>query len=256
MANCRSVHRRRAGYTDVLQRMMLATLAFTLASAVASPSPRSISLGADGSRISVLTSRVLRLEIGEHEDQPTITFPQRESQPVPSYTHTLTADSLTLKTAEVELRLAVPVSHADLGCHRLNVTLALTPGAAPTVVCPGTATGRAPTDPAFPGVVMDQWTDLVLATDSGNLNGSVDTTDCYCGPDCCFGVLQSRMQKGLLSRDGFSVVDDSSTALWDGDASWDWRKPRPTGGKDLYMFLHGRNYRAALQDFVALAGPT
>ena len=95
----------------------------------------------------------------------------------------------------------------------------------------------------------------VSCRSDSNLNGSVDTTDCCkrrstlsnlptchlfgcaippphpaphidCGPDCCYGVLQSRMQKGLLSRDGFSVVDDTDTALWDGDKSWDWRKPR------------------------------
>ena len=62
---------------------------------------------------------------------------------------------------------------------------------------------REPLAPAHQGVVMDTWTDIVLGS-AGNLNGSVDTTDCYCGADCCYGVLQSRMQFGLLSRDGFS----------------------------------------------------
>ena len=52
---------------------------------------------------------------------------------------------------------------------------------------------------------MDSWTDIVLGSEA-NLNGSVDTTDCYCGADCCYHVLQSRMQKGLLSRDGFAAA--------------------------------------------------
>ena len=126
------------------------------------PPPRSLSLGKDGSRLSVLTSRVLRLELGGSTDSPTITFPQRDSQAVPSYTHTLTAAALTLRTPDVELRLALPVDAADLGCARFNVTLKVAAGAPATVVCPGRATGRVPTDPAHPGVLMDQWTDILL----------------------------------------------------------------------------------------------
>lgn len=229
-----------------------------LPGAIVAAPPRSIALPG-GSRLSVLTSRVVRLELGSTEDAPTITFPRRESPPVPSYTHTLTSTLLTLKTADVELQLALPVPSKVLGCAEFNVTLSLTKGSVPTVVCPGTATGRVPLDPAYPGVVMDSWTDIILGSDSGNLNGSVDTTDCYVGADGCYGVLQSRMQKGLLSRDGFSVVDDSGTALWDGATTgWEWRKQRalPVGGKDLYFFLHGHDYRGALQDFVSIAGPT
>lgn len=189
--------------------------------------PRSIVLAGGSGRISVLTSRVVRLEIGGILDAPTITFPQRESQPVPSYTHTMSASGLVLKTADITLKLALPVTPAQqLTCNLFNVSLKLTPSSPAKTVCPGLATGRVPTDPAHPGVVTDEWTDLLLGTDSGNLNGSVDTTDCYCGADCCYGVLQSRMQKGLLSRDGFSVVDDSATALWDGDQQWNWRAPR------------------------------
>lgn len=189
--------------------------------------PRSIALPGGGGRISVLTSRVVRLEIGGILDAPTITFPQRESQPVPSYTHTMSASGLVLKTADITLKLALPVRPTQqLTCELFNVSLKLTPSSPAKTVCPGLATGRVPTDPAHPGVVMDEWTDLLLGTDTGNLNGSVDTTDCYCGADCCYGVLQSRMQKGLLSRDGFSIVDDSATALWDGDKQWNWRAPR------------------------------
>lgn len=182
---------------------------------------------------------------------------------MPSYTHTLTGSLLVLKTAGLELALALPVSASDLGCDRMNITLAASPAEAnPSVVCPGLATGRTPSDPAHPGVLMDTWTDIVLGP-PGNLNGSVDTTDCYCGGLCCYGVLQSRMQKGLLSREGFSVVDDSGTALWDdadppgpGSDSWRWRKPRPkapAGAKDLYVrsFAFPRLNRLAAQPLLA-----
>ncbi len=203
------------------------TAASQITPPVPAPPARSIALAGGGGRISVLTSRVVRLEIGGILDAPTITFPQRESQPVPSYTHEMSASGLVLKTADITLKLALPVKPAQqLTCELFNVSLKLTPSSPAKTVCPGLATGRVPTDPAHPGVVMDEWTDLLLGTDTGNLNGSVDSTDCYCGADCCYGVLQSRMQKGLLSRDGFSIVDDSATALWDGDKQWNWRVPR------------------------------
>jgi len=78
--------------------------------------------------------------------------------------------------------IAVPVSVYSLGCDRLNVTLLseTSPALSGVVLCPGVAKSRVPTDPAHPGTVMDSWTDIVLG-DSLNLNGSVDTTDCYCG---------------------------------------------------------------------------
>ena len=234
--------------------LALGLLAAASTAAFSTP-PRSIPLGG-GSRLSVLTSRVVRLELGGTEDGPTITFPHREAVSVPTYSHTLTAGSLTLSTADVELRLALPVSASSLGCDQFNVTLKLT-GGGDHVVCPGTATGRIPLDPKHPGVLMDSWTDIVLGSEA-NLNGSVDTTDCYCGADCCYHVHQSRMQKGLLSRDGFSAVDDSTTALWDTDQEWEWRKPRAAaaGTRDLYFFLHGHDFRGALADFVSLAGRT
>lgn len=95
--------------------------------------------------------------------------------------------SVTVRTDRVELIVAVPVSVDALGCDRLNVTLLdndLPTDLAEAVLCPGVASRRVPTDAAHPGVVMDTWTDIVLG-DALNLNGSVDTTDCYCGAGEC-----------------------------------------------------------------------
>jgi alpha-glucosidase (family GH31 glycosyl hydrolase) len=263
--------------TAAVMLLLLLELGMLLGVACASPPPppplRSVTLG-EGARLSVLSSRVLRLEVGGSTDEPTITFPHRDALPVSAYTLTRTATLLTLATAEVELRLALPLSATALGCERLNATFvgaSAGPSLRGRTVCPGEARGRVPTDPAHPGVVMDSWTDILRDTD-GNLNGSVDTTDCYCGAACCYGVLQSRMQPGLLSRAGVGVVDDSATALWDnsfassaapeapGEAGWQWRRPRPAAAAaqqlDLYFFLHGHDYRGALRDFVSLAGRT
>ena len=90
---------------------------------------------------------------------------------------------------------------------------------------------------------------------AGNLNGSVDTLDCYVMAEDCISVYEGRMQKGLVSREGWAVVDDSGTALWDGDADWEWRAERPAdAGQDLYLLGFGHAYKDALAEFTALAG--
>jgi len=97
---------------------------------------------------------------------------------------------------------------------------------------------------------------------SANLNGSFSTTDCYIGKDDCIGIYEDRMNtsfaKGLLSRDGWHVVDDSASALFDGgiDKEWPWRIERdPTKAKDWYFFGYGYGkYRETINAFTAISG--
>jgi alpha-glucosidase (family GH31 glycosyl hydrolase) len=59
------------------------------------------------------------------------------------------------------------------------------------------------------------------------------------------------LEPGLLSRQGFTVLDDrSSLALTDEG----WVEPRPEGVIDLYFFGYGRDYKACLKDFFRLSG--
>ena len=81
-------------------------------------------------------------------------------------------------------------------------------------------------------------------------------------PFICFGTISrshrynSRMQLGLLSRTGWTVVNDSGTALFDGSSDWLWRIERMAdSGLDLYLFASGNNYISALGNFTALSGP-
>jgi hypothetical protein len=46
---------------------------------------------------------------------------------------------------------------ALVDCAHLNMTVKATG----TVACIGEAQGRVPIDPAYPGVVMDEWTDII-----------------------------------------------------------------------------------------------
>ncbi len=79
---------------------------------------------------------------------------------------------------------------------------------------------------------------------TGNLRGTARTLDMVDG--------RTPLDDGLLSRHGITVVDDSTSLLFD-DAGM--LHPRTPGTTDLYVFAHGRDYRAALDDFHALTGP-
>ena len=117
-------------------------------------------------------------------------------------------------------------------------------------VLPSSVPGYDPT----PGAKLDTWQDITRGP-VGNLNGSLDTMDCYVMAEACIGVYQGRMQKGLFSREGWAVVDDSATALWDGDPSWEWRTERvEASGRDLYFLGFGHDYRGGMQEFTAISG--
>ena len=56
---------------------------------------------------------------------------------------------------------------------------------------------------------------------------------------------------GVVSRTGIAVLDDSTSFLLeDGRAV-----PRPEGSVDLYVFVRGHDYRAAVRDLYAVSGP-
>jgi alpha-glucosidase (family GH31 glycosyl hydrolase) len=57
--------------------------------------------------------------------------------------------------------------------------------------------------------------------------------------------------EGILSRDGWYLLDDSTSLLFTGD----WIADRPkTGGLDWYLFGYGLDYKAAFHSFTAIGG--
>ncbi|WP_028047448.1 glycoside hydrolase family 31 protein [Cellulomonas sp. URHE0023] len=60
------------------------------------------------------------------------------------------------------------------------------------------------------------------------------------------------LEPGVVSRDGFAVLDDSRSMLLEADG---WVAPRDGSRTDLYLFAYGHDYRAALQAFYAVSGP-
>ena len=84
-------------------------------------------------------------------------------------------------------------------------------------------------------------------TDAVNLGGIISSLD---------GASKKsplQFRPGILSRNGWFVLDDSRSPLWDSTA--DWITPRPSDNEqDLYFFRYGSDYRMALRLFTQLCG--
>ncbi len=81
--------------------------------------------------------------------------------------------------------------------------------------------------------------------DPGNLGGTARTLD---GVD---GAIPISL--GLVSRSGWSLVDDSASLVFSGEG---WLEPRDAseGQLDLYFFGYGHNYLETLRDFTRISG--
>lgn len=95
--------------------------------------------------------------------------------------------------------------------------------------------------------------------DTGNLMGTTRTLDGALGSQ-----TKEPIEPGLISRDGWTLVDDSTRPLFDatdfsfvnGDSSpWPWVMQHPAGDRqDWYFFGYGHDYKQALGDYTLIAG--
>jgi hypothetical protein len=186
-------------------------------------------------RFTVLTPELIRLEWdaqGNFENRPSFVFLNRHL-PVPQFTAKQEGSRLTLDTAA--LHLTYDGTNTDGGkfvAHNLAITLQLD--------------GKQVT--WHPGI-----------PDTGNLLGTTRTLDEAVGDK-----TEEPLGPGLISRDGWVVVDDSTRPLFDTDkfafargekSDWPWVALRPVGARqDWYFFGYGHDYRNALGDFVRVAG--
>ncbi len=79
--------------------------------------------------------------------------------------------------------------------------------------------------------------------DSGNLGGTVRTLDGKNGP--------VEISPGLISRSGWSLVDDSDSPVFDEQG---WPCSRQEGNQDFYFFGYGSDYKKCINQFCALSG--
>jgi len=79
----------------------------------------------------------------------------------------------------------------------------------------------------------------------GNLKATARTLDARSG--AC------PLEKGLMSKSGFSIYDDSKSLVFDENF---WLTTRSNNNKDIYFFGYEKEYLACLNDFYTVAGKT
>jgi hypothetical protein len=193
-------------------------------------------------RFTVLTASLIRCEYsaaGTFEDRPTLSVGNRRG-PVPSFSVEKDEKGVCIRTERVTLRCT------DTSCAFSSETLSAD----------------------FSLGSSDQQTGRYKfgSKPGGNLGGTVRTLDgCHGGMWCHWEDGRLLLEKskpvevgpGLLSRDGWAVVDDSSSVALEERAGVEhaWCTARQAGpAQDLYLFLHGRDYAAALRDGAFLFG--
>lgn len=170
-------------------------------------------------RFTMLTPRMIRLEYsdtGAFEDRASLAFVNR-ALPAPEFSKSTADGKLLIQTEYLKL------TYAEKGGRfsDKNLSIEFKLDDKPVVWRPGIA-------------------------DTGNLRGTTRTLDSISG--AC------PLEPGLLSRDGWVLVDDAPRIVFD-DSEWPWAAPRKDPKAiDWYFLGYGRNYRTALLDYTRVAG--
>ena len=182
------------------------------------PNPESVVIEGNV-RFTILTPQLIRMEWSRDstvEDRPSLVFINRNLER-PEFSMHRTGRLLTIRTGKLEL--AYETGSGKFTSTNLHVRL----------IVGGTSSTW------HPGM-----------EDTANLGGTIRTLDGAKGP--------VPLDPGLISRDGWVVVDDSDRPLFD-NSDWPWVIARPAGERqDLYFFGYGHEYRRALLDFTRVAG--
>lgn len=178
-------------------------------------------------RFTVLTDRIIRIEFSRDnsfEDRPSQVFWYRE-QPLPRVRKTVTDKVVEIETKY--LHLIYKIGRSGFTPRNLSVKLKS-----------GKTTWRYGDSPAK----------------AGNLKGTARTLDGVAG--------KTKLENGLVSKAGWSVVDDSKTLVFDENG---WLVPRDNNeflkesksfrdSQDFYFFGYGDEVPALLRDYTRIAG--
>ena len=91
----------------------------------------------------------------------------------------------------------------------------------------------------------------------GNLKGTYRTLDGFNGEKHMYENQRPMpIEDGLLATDGWTLIDDSGSLLFDGSQDWDWvtERQQAQGSQDWYFMAYGHDYKAALQSYTKFAG--
>ena len=177
-------------------------------------------------RFTVLTPQLIRMEWSEDgvfEDRATLTFVNRNIE-VPQFKVYQSRSKVVIKTDKLRL-----IYHKGEKFSAKNLSAEFMLG---------------------PNKVVWHYGD----TDSLNLMGTTRTLDKADGWNL---NPKDPMEPGVISRSGWSVVDDSDRHLFVDVAShWQhWVECRPEKEyQDLYLFAYGHDYMQAVKDYITIAG--
>jgi alpha-glucosidase len=186
----------------------------------------------DQARFTILTPQLIRMEWaadGKFEDHASLVFLNRKL-PVPKFgTDRGNLGAVNIHTDALDLSYR---GHGKFTAANLTITFALN--------------GKQVTwHPGMP--------------DTGNLMGTTRTLDGALG-----AKTKEPIEPGLISRDGWALVDDSARPLFDSadfsfvngeNSSWPWVLQRPAGDRqDWYFFGYGHDYKQVLGDYILIAG--
>mgnify|MGYP003370438709 CR=1 FL=1 len=190
-------------------------------------------------RITILTPALVRLEYsanGQFEDRPTQSVLNRDF-PVPEYKVLDEKEELSIFTEELEI-------HYDRGPFTAS-------GLMIKVVGGGKGWGRLwhygeeLEDLGGTARTLDMTDGSDVITNAYFAGDNAPTKEKFAG--------KVPIEHGLMSRKGFSVVDDSRSMTLTEDG---WIAPRPEGCTDIYFFGYGTRYLDCLKDFYYLCGKT
>src|SRR5512136_1787763 len=161
-------------------------------------------------RFTMLTSRLIRMEYSPQdvfEDRPSQAFWYRR-QPVPEIEVNPSPNQIEITTEHLRLRYTINAK----GFNRRSLSIELRES----------------------GRVWHHGD-----RDAGNLWGTARTLDDADGP--------VKLKRGLMSRSGWSVVDDSDGLVFNEQG---WLEQRTASGNvDLYFFGYGHDFLGCLRDF-------
>ena len=186
-------------------------------------------IAGEGWRITVLTDRLLRLQYepdNRFRDGATQTVINREF-PLPDFTVRDRGDRLSIETDGLRLEYdKKPFSAEGLSAVLKNA-------------------------------LMNHASVWHYGESVGNLKGTARTLDQADGgvKKAFFVGEQDKpldMGDGLMSMDGFAVLDDSATMGMDESGNL---TPADGAGIDIYLFAYGHDFKGALRDFYHLSGP-
>ena len=171
----------------------------------------------DSYRFTVLTPHLIRIQNGIFDDRATLAVVHR-NLPLPSLKHQVKDGVFSIVTEKIILEMS------DSGIRAKNLD-----------------SGQ-------------KWTlgDLPI----GNLYGTIRTLDTLGPTNLNCAIMRdpdAHCEWGLVSRDGWAVLNDSENARLEGEDDWHG-PPCKSMCFDIYLFMHGFEFKQALMDYSLIGG--